>query len=198
MFLFLIGLQLLLAAIFHYRKIFFLVVMLSFLWAGTNVPFRSLWGTVRWAVLLCGAIVGLVLWLREEREHFGAQHLIALFCGVAALTSAIVSAFPRTAFLKAMSLVLLFAYTSSGTRLAILNQEWQFSRTLVRISEGITYLTAGCYLALGLALFGNPNSLGAVVGVVLVPTLLWDCSCSAARGQGCSVAWWQRHFCSLA
>jgi O-antigen ligase len=172
-FLVLIGAQVLLAAVFHYRRVFFLAVMISFLWAGTNVPFRPVWALARWPVLLSASIVGLVLWLQEERQHFGVMHLIALFCTVAAVTSAVVSAFPRTAFLKASSLLLLFVYTAGGARLAILNREWQFSRTLVTVSEVVAYLTAFCYFGLHVEIFGNPNSLGAVIGVVVFPLLLW-------------------------
>jgi O-antigen ligase len=169
----LIGAQLLLVAIFHYRRVFFLVVMISFLWAGLVLPLKAVWGTARWGVLLCAAVVGLILWLKEDRQHFGAMHLFALFCSVAAITSAVVSAFPRTAFLKAISLLLLFLYTTAGARLAVLNREWQFSRTLVTVCEVTAYFTAVCYYVLHLEIFGNPNSLGAVIGVVLVPVLTW-------------------------
>jgi O-antigen ligase len=169
----LIGGQLLLAAIFHYRRVFFLVVMISFLWAGGVFPLKAVWAAARWPVLLCAAAVGMVLWLKEERQHFGAIHLIALFCAVAALTSAVVSAFPRTAFLKAMSLFLLLMYTIGGARLSILNREWQFPRTLVDYCEVIAYVTAVCYFGVHAEIFGNPNSLGAVMGVAVVPLLLW-------------------------
>ncbi len=172
-FLVLIAAQLLLVAIFHYRRVFFLAVMIAFLWAGMDLPLKAAWGTARWAVLLCAGIVGLILWLKEDRRHFGAIHLIALFCAVAALTSAVVSAFPRTASLKAISLLLLFVYTSGGVRLAILNREWQFPRTLLGVCEVVTYFTAICYLGLHVEIFGNPNSLGAVMGVAVVPLLLW-------------------------
>ena len=172
-YIFLIGGQLLLAAIFHYRRVFFLALMVSFLWAGLALPLKALWGAARWPVLLCAAVVGLVLWLKEERQHFGAMHLIAFFCVVAAITSAAVSAFPRTALLKASSLFLLFLYASAGARLAILNRERQFTRDLVNVCEVISYVAAVCYFGLRLEFFGNPNSLGAVAGVVLVPLGLW-------------------------
>ena len=172
-YLFLIGAQLLLWAVFHYRRVFFLVVMISFLLAGTNVPFRGIWGAARWPVLLCAGIVGLVLWLKEEKHHFGAIHLLALFCVVAALTSAVVSAFPRTALLKSMSLLLLFAYTTSGARISILNREWQYPRTLVTVCEVAAYLIGISHFGAHFPIFGNPNSLGAVLGVVVVPLLAW-------------------------
>ena len=177
----LIGAQLLLLSVFHYRRVFFLAVMISFLWAGLSVPLKGVWGAARWPVLLCAAIVGLILWLKEERQHFGAMHLIALFCGVSALTSAVVSAFPRTAFLKSISLILLFVYAAGGVRLAILNRERQFVRALVTASEFISYATAACYFGLHLEIFGNPNSLGAVAGVALVPLSAWGVLAADSR-----------------
>jgi len=169
----LIGAQLLLIAIFHYRKVFFWAVMISFLWAGMTLPGKGAWAAARWPVLVCAAMVGMVLWLKEERQHFEVRHMIALFCGLAAVTSAVVSAFPRTAFLKAMSLVLLFAYASGGARIMMLNIEREFTRGLVVVCEVTTYITAACYFVLRLAIFGNPNSLGAVTGTVLVPIAIW-------------------------
>ena len=169
----LIGAELLLAAVGFYRKIFFLVVMLSFLWAGAGLPLKEAWGAGRWAVLVCGAVVGFTLWLKESREHFSGIHLIAFFCAVSALTSAAVSAFPRTAFLKASSLLLLFLYAATGARLGILNREWQFPRNLVAACEVLAYVAAVSYFGIHSAVFGNPNSLGAVMGVAVVPLLAW-------------------------
>ncbi len=169
----LIGFELLIVAIFHYRNVFFVAIMVSFLWAGLSIPFKGVWGAARWPVLICAAIVGLVLWLKEERQHFGAMHLIALMCGLAALTSAVVSAFPRTASLKAMSLTLLFVYASTGARLAILNREREFVKGLMIACEIISYAAAALYFGLHFEIFGNPNSLGAVAGVALVPMASW-------------------------
>ncbi len=53
-------------------------------------------------------------------------HLVAFFCVVAALVSAAVSAYPRLAFLKTMSLLLLFLYGSSGARVAVMGRETRF------------------------------------------------------------------------
>lgn len=170
----LIGAQLLVAAVFHYRRVFFLAVMISFLWAGLALPLKGLWGAARWPVLLCAAIVGLVLWVKEDRAHFGGMHLIALFCVVSAVTSALVSAFPRTAFLKSMSLALLFLYAVGGARLAILNRERQFTAALVTVCEVVSYGTAVLYFGARFEVFGNSNSLGAVAGVVLVPMAGWS------------------------
>jgi O-antigen ligase len=165
--------ELLLVSIFHYRRVFFWVLMTSFLWAGLSLPFKGLWGAVRWPVLLCAAIVGMVLWLKEDRPHFGAMHLTALSCVVAAMTSAVVSAFPRIAFLKASSLLLLLVYAAGGARIAILGREREFVRSLVSVCEILGYLAAVCYFGIHLEVFGNPNSLGAIAGVALVPLAIW-------------------------
>jgi len=165
--------ELLLVGVFYYRQVFFGVVMVSFLWAGLDLPLKGVWGAARWPILLVAAIVGLVLWVKEERQHFGTMHLVALACAVAALTSATVSAFPRIALLKASSLSLLLLYASGGARIAILNHEREFVHRLVGVAEIMGYLTAACYFGLHFEFFGNPNSLGAVAGAVLVPLAVW-------------------------
>ena len=169
----LIGAELLLVAVGAYRKVFFLAVMLAFLLAGVDLPLKEAWGVGRWAVLLCAAVVGMTLWLKESRQHFGALHLAAFFCVLAAMASAAVSAFPKTAFLKASSLLLLFMYAVSGARLAQLHRERQFSQDLVTACECMAYVSGLSYFVTRSALFGNPNSLGAVMGVAVVPLLTW-------------------------
>ena len=169
----LIGGEILLVSVGWYRKVFFAVVMVVFLLAGLALPLQEAWGAGRWAVLVCAAGVGMILWLKEPRQHFGPMHMIALFSVLAALASATVSAFPRTAFFKASSLLLLFMYCASGARLAILNREWQFARNLVMACELLTYAAALSYFGIDSELFGNPNSLGAVMGVAVVPLLAW-------------------------
>ncbi len=165
--------QLLLVAVFHYRRVFLWVVMASFLWAGLSLPLKGVWGAARWPILVVAAIVGLILWLKEERQHFGAMHMVALSCVVAATTSAVVSAFPRIALLKASSLLLLLLYASGGARIAILSREREFVRDLVNVCEVLTYLSAACYFGLHWPVFGNPNSLGAIAGVAFVPLAMW-------------------------
>jgi O-antigen ligase len=165
--------ELLLVSIVHYRRVFFWVLMTSFLWAGLSLPLQGVWAAVRWPVLLCAATVGLALWLKEDRQHFGVIHFVAISCAVAAITSAVVSAFPRIAFLKALSLLLLLIYASGGARIAILGRERDFVRSLVNVCEILCYFAAVCYFGLHLEIFGNPNSLGAVAGVAFVPLGMW-------------------------
>ena len=169
----LIGLQLLLAVIWNYRQRFFPVLLVIFLWAGVGIPLASIWTSGRWFVLAVGAIAGLVIYLKDEHHHFGMFHLVALVSVLSALVSAMVSSYPVVAMLKALSLLLLFLYGAAGARLAIVGREAKFFSGLLVGCEIMVYGTAIAYFALSYHFFGNPNSLGAVMGVVLVPLLLW-------------------------
>jgi O-antigen ligase len=166
-------LQVMLAAIWSYRVRFFPLLLAVFLWAGTILPLNAAWTSGRWLVLAVGALVGLVVYVRDQRHHFATFHLVAFFCVVAALVSAAVSAYPAVAFLKAMSLLLLFLYGSSGARLAVIGREASFFSKLVLGCELLVYATAISYFLFQFEVFGNPNSLGAVMGVVASPLLLW-------------------------
>jgi O-antigen ligase len=106
---------------------------------------------------------------------------VAFFCILAAMVSASVSAYPEEALLKAMSLTLLFMYGGTGARTVVsgLNPE-MFFRRLRLAAEVVTYFTAICYWVFHWQVFGNPNSLGAVMGVVVVPLLL----CGFVGAQG--------------
>jgi O-Antigen ligase len=174
-------LQVLLTAIWRFRRWFSVLLIVSFVMAGTGLPLGGGWITGRWVVLAVGAVVGLVVFLRDPRYHFGAFHLLALFCVLAAFVSAIVSYFPSVAFLKALSLLLLFLYSSSGGRLAILGRERDFFRGLLLGCEITVGLTAISYFVVSLGSWGNPNSLGLVMGTVMAPLLLWGILISETR-----------------
>jgi O-antigen ligase len=169
----LLFLQILLSALWNYRSRFFPLLLAVFLWAGMALPLNAAWTTGRWLVLAVGALAGLVVYNRDQRHSFVTFHLVALFCVVAALVSAAVSAYPGLAFLKAMSLLLLFLYGSSGARLAVQGRQASFFSNLVLGSEVLVYLTAILYFIFQFEVFGNPNSLGAVMGVAAAPILLW-------------------------
>jgi O-antigen ligase len=167
-------LEIVVVAIWHYEKWFFAVLMLSFLWAGSNFPMASAGNVVRWVFLGAGALVGLVKWGKvERRHHFSGIHLVALLCVLSAAVSSMVSTRTEMALLKSLSLFLLFLYGSCGARVALAGREDAFVRGLLLACEIVSYLTGFFYLALGFEAFGNPNSLGAVMGVVIVPVLLW-------------------------
>jgi O-antigen ligase len=166
-------LELIIACLWKYDQRFLLLVVLTFVGAGTRVPMQSGWMIARWPVLAAGAAVGFILWTRIPRRPFGSLHLVAFFCVCAAFVSASVSPLVRTAALKALSLLLLFLYCASGARLAIAGRENRFFNGLLWGSEIVVYLTAVCYFGLGVGLWGNPNSLGAALSVGLFPILFW-------------------------
>ena len=171
----LLAAELVLAAVFCYRKVFFFVLISAFLWAGLHLPFQGAWLRGRWAVLAVGALVGVPVYVHDRQHHrFSLFHLVAFFCVLSAAVSALVSRYPEEAGLKAVSLMALFLYGSTGARVVIapLRSE-NFFRLVLRACEAITCTTAISYLVLHAEIFGNPNSLGAVMGVVVVPVLAW-------------------------
>ena len=167
----LIVLECLLAAVIMYRRAFFPLVLLSFLFAGSGLGIGGGWTVARWVFLCTGALVGSFIMLKEHRHHFGLFHVLATFSVIAAMLSAAVSQYPFFAMLKAASLFLLFVYAGTGARLAVTGREGRFFAGLLRGSEIFVGGLALFYFA-GDQVMGNPNSLGAVVAVV-APILLW-------------------------
>ena len=171
--------QILMFSLVKYRQSFFVVLMVAFLWAGIDLPLRNAWLQGRWIVLAIGALAGLAIYMRDPNHRFGLIHLLALSCVLSAVVSASVSAYPQEALLKSLSLFLLFLYGATGARLAIPRFEPEkFFRKLLVACEAITYATAVAYFLLRWSIFGNPNSLGAIMGVVVVPVMLWGFLCA--------------------
>ena len=165
--------QLVLLALWNFRERFFPLMLLAFVWAGAAVPLAGAWNMGRWGVLAVGAVAGLVLYIRDHTHHFGVLHLLALLAVIAAIVSALVSSHPEVSILKAGSLFLLFLYAATGGRLAIIARELSFFTGLLLGCELLVYLCALTHFVFRYALFGNPNSLGAVMGVVAAPLLMW-------------------------
>ncbi len=168
----LVLLEFLFAAVFVYRRVFFSLVILAFLLAGLNLPVGAFWAEARWVFLAVGAAAGAVLMLKERSHHFGLIHIVAMFAVLATLVSAAVSQFPSVTLLKALSILLLFLYGSTGARLAVTGRENRFFVGLLTGCEVFVGGLAALY-AVGIEAMGNPNSLGAVMGVVGAPILLW-------------------------
>src|ERR1700675_4324130 len=166
-------LEIIIASLWNYGQRFFVLLIITFVWAGMHVPLQSAWTGGRWVVLSAGAAVGFIIWTKTPRRPSGTLHLIAFFCICAAFVSACVAPFVQMASLKALSLFLLFLYCASGARLAVLGREDRFFRGLLLGSEIAVYATAICYLGLGQSIWGNPNSLGAAMSIGLFPVLLW-------------------------
>jgi O-antigen ligase len=166
-------LELIIASVWKFDQRFFIVLMTSFLWAGMNLPMQGVWTGGRWLVLGVGAVVGFIVWIKTPRKPFSGLHLVAFFCVCAAFVSATVSPFFQMASFKALSLLMLLLYCASGARLAMVGREDRFFRGLLLGSEIAVYGTAACYFGLHSSIWGNPNSLGAVMSIGLYPILLW-------------------------
>ena len=165
-------LEFLIFALWKYRQVFFTVVLVAFLFAGTGAPGGGMWTAGRWVFLAAGAWAGIILMLKERAHNFGLFHALASLAGLAALISAAVSRYPTFAVLKALSVLLLFIYAATGARLAVTGRENRFFPAFVIGCEIFVALVAGLY-TFGYEVMGNPNSLGAVMGVVGAPILLW-------------------------
>ena len=166
-----IFLQILLVCLWSYDRLFFPFLMIVFLWAGMDIPMAHSWTIGRWVVLGVGAFVGFVRALRMGLQRYHRFHLVALFCVASAVISAMVSIVPQFSLMKAFSLFLLFLYAAWGGRL-VLSDPDRFFRGLLLACEISVYVSAFAY-ALGLQIWGNANSLGAVEGVIASPLLLW-------------------------
>jgi O-antigen ligase len=165
-------LEFLVFALWNYRQMFFTVVVVAFLFAGTGVPGAGMWTAGRWVFLAVGGWAGILLMFKEREHHFGLFHAVAALAGLAALISAAESRYPTLALLKALSVLLLFLYAATGARLAVIGRENRFFPALV-IGCEIFVASVSTLYAVGYAVMGNPNSLGAVMGVVAAPILLW-------------------------
>lgn len=176
-------LQVLLAAVWKYEQRFFALLVIVFLWAGMSLPLSGVWTFGRWPVLATGAIAGFALYMRSVRPQFATFHLVAMFAVLAALVSAAVSALPTLSFLKALSLLLLFLYAATGARLALAGREKEFFPKLLLLVQIMVYLTCGAYFVVRIPIFGNPNSMGAIMGVVAVPLLFWGVLTAEGKTQ---------------
>jgi O-antigen ligase len=166
-------LELLAAVLWNYRRILLPMLVVVFLLAGMKTPLFSLCSTARWVILFAGAIAGLAIYLAEPGHWFGPFHGVAFLCIFSSFASAVVSSYPSTSALKAFSLLLLFIYGMSGARLAIKGREEKLASGLLRALEALIYCCAFSYFMLRYALLGNPNSLGAIMGVVALPAMYW-------------------------
>jgi hypothetical protein len=165
-------LEFLLAALVMYRRVFFPLVIGAFLFAGLNLPLGSFWTAGRWVFLGVGALAGTVIMLKDRSHRIGGFHVLAFFAILAALVSAAVCRYTWFSLLKVLSLFLLFLYATTGARLAVAGREGRFFTGLLAGCELLVAAMAVFYLA-GIQVMGNPNSLGAVMGVAVAPTLLW-------------------------
>src|SRR5580700_6476202 len=57
-------LEVIIASLWNYDRRFFALLMVTFVWAGMNVPLHSAGIIGRWVVLAAGAFVGFVVWMK--------------------------------------------------------------------------------------------------------------------------------------
>jgi O-antigen ligase len=162
----------LLASVLMYRRFFFTIMILSFLFAGIDLPLGGVWTMARWVALWVGAFIGFLLMIRTNLRNFSWFHFLAFFAILSALVSSAVSTFVTVSLLKVLSLFLLFLYAATGARLAVMGRENRFFAGLLLGCEIFVGVIGLLYFA-GTEAMGNPNSLGAVMGVVAAPILLW-------------------------
>jgi hypothetical protein len=167
----------------QYETHFWTLMVAVFFWAGSELPLAGVMNLFRWVVLALGAFVSLAYYARRaNRITFNHQHLLALFTVIAAFASAIVSVNRLMTFLKALSLAALFVYACVGARVLWARNPEPFIRRLVRLTEVLVYFTAVCYSA-SFHVWGNPNSLGLIMGCICWPVLLWRLILPATRRE---------------
>jgi O-antigen ligase len=187
-----LALEIVLACLWRFEKIFLPATMLCFLLATTTLPFSGESYTLRWLFLGVGSLAGTMIWMGSNRaRHFGVFHLVALFCVLSALASASASDAPKTALLKVASLFLLFLYASTGGRAALAGQERSLVRGLILACEIAVFGVSAIYFC-GYNIFENPNNLGAFIGVIAMPVLAWAALVAEDRGER------QRRYTALA
>jgi O-antigen ligase len=165
----------------QYETHFWGLMIAVFFWAGSEFPLAGAMNLFRWVVLGLGAFVAIGYYARRaNRVPFNYLHLLGLFTLVAAFASVLVSVNRVMTLLKALSLAALFVYASLGARTLWGGNPAPFVRKLVLMSEGLVYFTAICQSA-SFPVWGNPNSLGLIMGCICWPVLLWRLILPAPR-----------------
>jgi O-antigen ligase len=165
----------------QYETHFWTLMIAVFFWAGSGVPLAGAMNIFRWVALGLGAFLAIGYYARRaNRVPFNYVHLLGLFTVIAAFASAIVSVNPLMTLLKALSLAALFVYACLGARALWARNPAPFVRKLVLTAEVLVYFSAICYLA-SFDVWGNPNSLGLIMGCLCWPVLLWQFILPATR-----------------
>jgi O-antigen ligase len=165
----------------QYTTHFWTIMVGVFFWAGSEFPLAGSMNIFRWVVLGLGAFLALGHYARSANKiSFNYLHLLGLFTAIAAFASTMVSVNPVLTLLKALSLAALFVYASIGARSLWSSNPEPFVRKLVLMAEVLVYFSALCYAA-GFEVWGNPNSLGLIMGCLCWPVLLWRWILPASR-----------------
>jgi hypothetical protein len=173
-----------LGTLLWYESLSFPLLVLTFFWAGMRVPFSGMAETARWVVLAVCAALGVLCWGAARKPfHFGNLHLFAIMTISAFLLSYDVSPNPTLTLMKSVSVALLFVYCSTGALVYIDSIEKSLLRVATVIGEVLVYGTLVSYYLVDLPIFGNPNSLGAVMGCIAWPVLFWSALNARDPGQ---------------
>jgi O-antigen ligase len=157
----------------QYETHFWTILIGVFFWAGSSFPLFDEMSMFRWVMLGLAAFLGLAYYARmANRIAFNYLHLLGLFVVIAAFASALVSVNSALTALKALSLACLFLYASIGARALWAGNPEPFVRRLVLLAEVLVCLTTLCY-SVSIEFWGNPNSLGLIMGCLCWPVLLW-------------------------
>ena len=156
-----------------YKTHFWSILVGTFFWAGSSVPLSGAMGIFRWILLGVGAFLAIAYYARmAHRIAFNHLHLLGAFTVIAAFASAMVSVSPVITVLKSLSLIALFVYASVGVRVLWSKDPRPFVHNLVLLAEVLVYISALGSLA-SFEVWGNPNSLGLIMGCLCWPVLLW-------------------------
>lgn len=170
-----LGAAALICTMLWYETLSLPVLLACFFLTGMRLPYNSVAEVVRWVVLGLAAAVGLLYRAKQKAEfQFGYVHLLAFLTTAVLMLSADVSPNPTLTLLKASSIGLLFVYCSAGALVYISGRQQSFMKGATLVCEVAVYASSITYGILSFPVFGNPNSLGAVMGVLAWPILLWD------------------------
>jgi O-antigen ligase len=165
----------------QYETHFWTIMIGIFFWAGSSLPLSGGMNLFRWVVLGLGAFLAIASYARRSnRIPFNYLHLLGLFTVIAVFSSALVSVNPVMTVLKSMSLAALFIYASIGARILWSRNPEPFVRKMVLMAESLVYFSALCSVA-SFDVWGNPNSLGLIMGCLCWPVLLWRLILPASR-----------------
>jgi O-antigen ligase len=157
-----------------FETYFLPALLVVFFWAGSAVPFAGAMQFLRWAMVGLAAFLSLAYYARRaHRLPFNHLHLWGFLTVVAALVSASVSYNPKLTLMKASSVAGLFVYATIGIRAVWRERPDGMVRAVCWLAWILVYLTAALYFLFSIELWGNPNSMGLVIGVICWPVLLW-------------------------
>lgn len=177
-----LGLAVVAVTLVAYRKWALTIVVITFLWAGMNLPLSGYFQMARWGVLFLMSGRGLFFLLQgRPRLSFGLPHACAFLQSIAILLSSTYSVNPQVTLLKGVSISALILYAMVGARTANLGSADALQARIVALVEKIVLFCLVCYAA-GYSVAGNINSLGALVGVIAWPFLATEMLSKGLKG----------------